>query len=695
MEQSSVTTKAFISKYSDLVLAMVVVGMVGMLIVPLPTFILDLLLTLNIATAVTLLMVSLYIPSAVKLASFPTILLLTTLFRLALNVSSTRLILLQADAGEVIEAFGNFVVQGNYVVGGVIFLILTIIQFLVIAKGSERVSEVGARFTLDAMPGKQMSIDADLRAGAFDLTEARRRRAAVQRESQLYGAMDGAMKFVKGDAIAGIIMTGVNIIAGMVVGIMQLEMSAGDAAKTYTLLTIGDGLVSQIPALLISLTAGIIVTRVAGDEETNLGKDIFGQIMSYPKALAIAAGLLFAFAIIPGLPTVPFVLLGSGLAAIAYRLMGRGGNKATEVEQVAQEVKEEAREQAAQVQVLFPSVMPMSIDLGSELVKSLSEERIQWLKDTIGSMREGVFFETGVKVPNVRVRTDGRNVREWGIGVSIEEIPVESVEFPQGKVFVAERPEALTALGLEVEATTHPMTRRPASWVKAEDASVVEGGGFKVWDGAGYALIRLTASAKANVSRFIGVQETQAMLEQLEGPFPATVQEVVPRQVSLQQLTEVLKRLAEEGISIRNLRGILEILADRARGETDPIVLTERVREGLSRFITHQVARPDGSVVAYLVDRELEDIVSGAVRHAPDGSYLALPPDVTREILAAVRRCVQSDIEKGKTPVLLADQSVRRYIKRLVSLEFPECMVLGFQELDPAHKIQPLGRVAL
>lgn len=694
MQHSGTATRAVIARYSDLVLAVVVVGMVGMLIVPLPTFLLDLLLTLNIATAVTLLMVSLYIPSAVRLASFPTILLLTTLFRLALNVSSTRLILLHADAGEVIAAFGNFVVQGNYVVGGVIFLILTIIQFLVIAKGSERVSEVGARFTLDAMPGKQMAIDADLRAGAFDLAEARRRRGAVQRESQLYGAMDGAMKFVKGDAIAGIIMTAINIIAGIVIGVMQLDMSAGDAARTYTLLTIGDGLVSQIPALLISLTAGIIVTRVAGDEDSNLGSDIFGQIVEYPKALAIAAGLLFVFAIIPGLPTFPFVALGSALGVLAYRLMGRGTDS-TGHEQEMEEVREEAREQAAQVQVLFPSVMPLSVDFGSGLSPMVDDARLAWLRDMIPSMREGVFFETGVKVPNVRIRTDVRNIRARDISISIDEVPVETVEIPEGKVFVAERPDALQRLGIEVHATTHPMTKRPASWVSDADIEAVEKAGFKVWDAAGYALIRLTAVAKTNVARFLGVQETQALLEQLEGPFPATVQEVVPRQLTLHQLADVLRRLAEEGVSIRNMRGILEIIVDRARGETDPIVLTERVREGLSRFITHQVARPDGSVVAYLVDRELEDVVAGAIRHAPDGSYLALPPDVTRDILSAVRRCVQTDVEQGRTPVLLADQSVRRYVKRLVSLEFPECLVLGFQELDPAYKIQPLGRISL
>lgn len=681
--------REIVDRYSDLMLAGAVVAMIGMMIVPLPTLLLDILLTINIATAVTLLMISLYIPNALRLASFPTILLLTTLFRLALNVSSTRLILLKADAGEVIEAFGNFVVQGNYVVGGVIFLILTIIQFVVIAKGSERVSEVAARFTLDAMPGKQMAIDADLRAGAFDLAEARRRRSQVQQESQLYGAMDGAMKFIKGDAIAGIIMTGINLVAGMVIGVIQLEMSAVEAAGKYTLLTIGDGLVSQIPALVISLTAGIIVTRVAGDGESNLGADILGQVTAYPKALAIAAAMLCVLAAVPGLPTVPFLTLAGVLGFLARSFMVAGPKV-----DVVQNVTEDASNQAQKARVLFPAVTPVVLALGTDLSKDLEGARLDWLREMVNTMREGIFFETGVKVPGVRIRTDVADLGPMGFRVEIDEIPVRTGEVRAGSVFLVEEVRDVSALTKDVVETRHPLTRRPACWAPAGEAGRLEAAGHRTWDGAGYVLIALTATLKQHISEFLGVQEVQALIEQLEGPYPAVVQEVIPKHVSLPQLAEILRRLAEEGVSIRNLRAVLQTLAERARGERDVVILTERVREGLGRAITHQYAR-DGQVSAYLIDRGIEDVVSGAVRHTGDGTYLALPPDQSRSILARVRDAVQGDVDGGRVPVLLTDQSVRRYLKRLVATEFPEVAVLSFQELDSSQRLQPMGRIHL
>lgn len=690
-----ITDKAnsVLARYSDVLLAAVVIGMVGMMIIPLPTFLLDMLLTANIATAVTLLMVSLYIPSAVHISAFPSILLLTTLFRLALNVSSTRLILLQADAGEVIAAFGNFVVQGNYVVGAVIFLILTIIQFLVIAKGSERVSEVAARFTLDAMPGKQMSIDADLRAGAFDLNEARARRAHVQRESQLYGAMDGAMKFVKGDAIAGIIITSINIIAGMIVGVVQLDMGAGQAASIYTLLTIGDGLVSQIPALLIAMTAGIIVTRVSSEvEDAHLGSDILGQITAHPRALMIAGVMLLAFGVIPGLPTVPFMLLGFGLGFVAYRL---GRTEVVEDSEVlVEEVEQEAREQSQHQRLMIPTVVPVTVELGPALTQFVGD-RVEWLREMIPSMREGIFYELGVKVPSLRVRTGSSHVEPWGAVISIDEVPVTRCRVNPNSVFLAEAPSSVEAFGLTAVKTKHPITRRVAAWVDVSAKDQLEEAGMRTWDAAGYILIELTACMQKNASEFIGVQETQDLIEQLEGPFPAAVQEVVPKHIGVQELSEILKRLVEEGISIRNLRGILEILADRARGERDAVVLAERVREGMARYITSRFSRANGSVTGYLVDSSIEEMVAGSVRSGEDGTYLALPPDVTRQILDGVGVCVEDDIKAGRAPILLTNQNVRRYIKRIVSLEYPEVVVLGFQELDPAFQIQPMGRVTV
>lgn len=693
MSEITDSTNSILARYSDILLACVVIGMVGMMIIPLPTFLLDLLLTANIATAVTLLMVSLYIPSAVHISAFPSILLLTTLFRLALNVSSTRLILLQADAGEVIEAFGNFVVQGNYVVGAVIFLILTIIQFLVVAKGSERVSEVAARFTLDAMPGKQMSIDADLRAGAFDLNEARRRRAAVQRESQLYGAMDGAMKFVKGDAIAGIIITSINIIAGIIVGVVQLGMPAAEAASIYTLLTIGDGLVSQIPALLIAMTAGIIVTRVSSEvEDAHLGSDILGQITAHPRALGIAGVMLIAFGVVPGLPTVPFMLLGGGLGFVAFRLSRAIPVEAPEAE--VAEMKSDAKQQSEHQRLMIPTVVPVTVEVGPALTQAMGD-RIDWLREMVPSMREGIFYELGVKIPSLRIRASSKHAAPWGLVISVDEVPVSRSMVEPDSVFLSEPPSSVQALQVDARETRHPITNRPASWVATSDAPAIEEAGIRTWDSAGYVLIRLTATMKSHAADFIGVQETQDLLEQLEGPFPAAVQEVVPKQLGVQELSEILRRLVEEEVSVRNLRGILEILAERARGERDPVVLVERVREGLARYITNQYARNDGSVIGYLVDRSIEDMVGGAVRANEEGTYLALPPDVTRQILDGVGKCVESDIKSGRRPILLTNQNVRRYIKRIVTLEYPEVVVLGFQELDPAFQIQPMGRVTV
>lgn len=692
--------RTFLGRYSDLALAGMVIGIIAMLIIPLPTFLLDLLLTLNITLAVTLLMVSLYIPSAIHIAAFPSILLVTTLFRLALNVSSTRLILLKADAGEVIRSFGNFVVQGNYVVGAVIFLILTLIQFLVIAKGSERVSEVAARFTLDAMPGKQMSIDADLRAGAFDLNEARRRRGLVQKESQLYGAMDGAMKFVKGDAIAGIIMTAINIIAGIIVGVVQMGMTGGEAAKIYTLLTIGDGLVSQIPGILIATTSGIIVTRVASeDNPVHLGSDIFSQMLAQPKAIAIAGGLVGLMAIVPGLPTVPFLAMSAMVGMLAYGLFQADGAQTSDLtEKEAEEVaavEDDAREGARQGRALIPALTPLSVDIGGGLTVDLEGERGDWLRDMIPSMREGIFFERGVKIPGIRVRTDSNTCSGREFSISIDEVPVDSGQIPMDRVLVNESVDGLQVFKVETTAAVHPVTGQPAAWVPSAEAAGLEEAGYMTWDTAGYILLRLTAALRKHAHIFVELQMVQGMLEQLEGPYPAVVQEVVPRLIGLQELTDVCRRLADEGISLRNLPRILQILAERARVSKDPVVLSEQVREGLSRYITHKYAGRDGSVIVYLIDRAVEDAIAGAIRTTDQGSFLSLAPEVTRSILAGINKQVKRDVEAGRTPILLTDQRVRRYVKRLASLEIPDVIVVAYQELDPALKIQPLGRIEL
>jgi type III secretion protein V len=652
------------TRYSDLALAGLVVSIVGMMIIPLPTVVLDLLISLNIAVAVTMLLISIYVSEALRIATFPTLLLLTTLFRLALEVSSTRLILLNADAGDVIHAFGNFVVAGNLVVGAVIFLILTMIQFIVISKGSERVAEVAARFTLDAMPGKQMSIDAELRAGHIDHDEARRRRATLARESQLFGSMDGAMKFVKGDAIAGIVVVAVNIIGGLVIGILQRDMDAGTAARTYTVLTIGSGLVAQIPALLISTSAGIIVTRVASEEEGgHLGRDIGTQILGQPKAVAVAAGVLGLLALVPGLPTIPFLTLAAALGFIAWQLLkvvspsarsaleqtaaaadsSAGGGRRAGLPSSARASGEGAY--AALTPVLTPIAVELSPELTAQIAPAGDGGRL--VAELVPLLRERLFAETGIPLPAVRVRGAVPGLTGRSYLLRLNEVPLGRGEIPPRLEHGAEEQIAQDLLDL---------LRRYGH-------------------------------------EFLGIQETQGLLEALERSHPALVREVVPKQVSPTLLADVLRRLAEEGVSLRNLRDILGAMAEWAPLERDPVVLTEHVRASLRRAITFKHANASGVVGAFLLDPLIEDTIREAVHKTATGSYLALEPQISRDILAAIGRSLKDTVAGGPTPVILTIVEIRRYVRRLIENDHPRVAVLSYSELAPEAQVQPLGRV--
>ena len=642
--------RGLLSRYADLALAGLVVAIVGMMIVPLPTPLLDLLISVNIAAAVTLLLVAIYVSDALKIATFPTLLLLTTLFRLALEVSATRLILLRADAGEVIRAFGNFVVAGNLVVGAVIFLILTMIQFLVVSKGSERVAEVAARFTLDAMPGKQMSIDAELRAGHIDHNEARRRRAALARESQLFGSMDGAMKFVKGDAIAGIVVLAVNIVGGLVIGIVQRGMDAGTAAHTYTVLTIGEGLVAQIPALIISTSAGIIVTRVASEEEGgHLGRDIGLQIMAQPKALAIAAGLLALLAIVPGLPTVPFLTLALLLGAVAWKLLrtaaptaetvatGPGGAAVARAGAPGGAAADEA--------LLSPLLTPIAVEVSPELGAYLDG----FASEVVPRLRERLFAELGLPLPAVRLRV-GAGVVALAEGAFV--IRLNEVPLARGEIARDDWGAAGARLGDEV-----------------------------------LALLRRYGH------ELFGLEEAQALLDALERTHPALVREVVPKLVSLVLFTDIARRLVEEGISLRNLRDILGALAEWAPHDRDPVALTEHVRGALRRVITHRYAGDAGALAAYLLDPLIEDAIRDSVQKTATGSYLALEPQLSHDIVAAIGRAVGPGATGGA--VLLTGAEIRRYVRRLIESEHPNLPVLSFQELAPEAQIRPIARISV
>ncbi len=628
---------------ADAALAAVVVAMVGIMVVPLPTWLLDLLLASNLAISVSILLVTMYVTGALQVAAFPTLLLLTTLVRLALNVSSTRLILLRADAGQVIQAFGSFVVSGNYVVGAVVFLILALIQYIVVAKGSERVAEVGARFALDAMPGKQMAIDSELRAGSIDHHEAQQRRRTLSRESQFYGAMDGAMKFVKGDVIASFVITLINIGAGLAIGVGQRGMPFTSALQRYALLTIGDGLVSQIPSLILATSAGILVTRVSGEDTGNaLGQELSSQLLGVPKALRVAGIFVLGLALVPGLPTLPFLVIGALLVLVSWP-----GRERPEPAWSTPSVGGAAR----------PSRLPApwSLSASEVLYQRLGSSRQQasgadpGLAAAAEMARERLFQELGVIVPPCRL------VRGSWPGnaalLSIGEVPAKTLTVPE-----------------ELEA--------PAATLFLSQA--------------------LAEVLIARAPDFMGLQPAQSLLEELQRVAPASVQQVVPKLVSLATLSEILRRLVEEGVSVRDLASILEALAQVAHVEKDPLVLTEHVRSWLRRSITYEVTRGSGLLEPLTLDESIEEVIRGAISQTAAGSFLTLSPAAGRDIVSSLRRALEACPEElQRRPVLLTQPDVRRFVRKLIESDLPGARVVTFSELLPETTIRAAGTATL
>lgn len=663
----------------ELVFAGLVVGVVALLVLPLPTPLLDVLLSANLAFSVVLLLTGLYVAHPLRLSTFPSLLLIATLFRLALNVSSTRLILGQADAGRVIDAFGGFVVQGNYVVGAVVFLILTVIQFVVIAKGSERVAEVAARFSLDAMPGRQMAIDADLRAGALTLAEARARRADLQRESKLFGALDGAMKFVKGDAIAGMIVTVVNVVGGLVIGIVQQGMDPAEAARTYTLLTIGDGLVSQIPALLVAIAAGLVVTRVAGPDgaaSRDLGSEVAEQLAGHPRVFGLSGALLVGLAVVPGLPVGPFGVIGASLLATNVALVRRRRRPA--------DVDDEEPVGATTNDTpLAPLASPLTVTLGSGIAEALrARGDEQALRDEIRHLREAWFLRTGVRLPAVRVR--------WGHGaadrvrIDVYETHARTQRVDPNRVLVFGASSALEALG--GEPVLHPVSGAPGRRIPVAAADAAESAGCDVLSLLRQVVLEIAAAANGSADRFVGIAEVRASLDAIEATHGALVDAVVPRPVPVARLAGVLRRLAAEGVSIRDLRGILEALAEDATEDDDVIALTEIARRGVAHG---QMARhaPDGVLRAVLVDPAIEQTVRDAITRDGGRPGLALAPAVTDEILAAF----DGVVPPGQAMRVLTSSDIRRYLRQLLALRFDRVTVLGTGELTPGIRVEQIG----
>ncbi|RKY70141.1 MAG: flagellar biosynthesis protein FlhA, partial [Candidatus Latescibacterota bacterium] len=580
-----------ITQHSDVYLAVAVIAIIGVMIVPLPPRLLDVFLAFNITFALVTLLMTMYITKPLELSIFPGLLLITTLLRLSLNVASTRLILGEAYAGEVISAFGNFVVKGNYVIGFVVFLILVVIQFVVITKGAGRIAEVAARFTLDAMPGKQMSIDADLSAGLITDAEARKRREDISREADFYGAMDGAGKFVRGDAIAGLVITAINILGGLAIGVLQKGMPLSQALHTYTLLTIGDGLVAQIPALILSTAAGVIVTRAASEE--NMGMELATQMLAKPRAILVAAGALLIFAIIPGLPTVPFLLLATLAGGVAY------STRKAKQKQIEEEAIKVSRAKPQERIEDYLRMDTLEIEIGYGLIPLVAPEQGGDLLDRVTAIRRQCASELGLVVPPVRIR-DNLQLKP-----NEYKIKIKGVEIAQGEVM----PESYLAMNPgcaqgEIEGidTTEPAFGLPAKWITEKEKEQAELLGYTVIEASAVLATHLTEVIKSNAHEILGRQDVQNLLDNLKKNYPAVVEGVVPQQISVGTVQKVLQNLLRERVPIKDLLTIMETLADYASLVKDTETLTEYVRHALGRTICQLYKNQDGSISVITVD---------------------------------------------------------------------------------------------
>jgi type III secretion protein V len=689
---------AIATSRNDILLAAIVMAIVFMMILPMPTAVMDVLIAANITLSCVLLMVAIYLPSALAFSSFPAVLLVSTLFRLGISISTTRLILLDGDAGHIIDTFGNFVVGGNLVVGLVVFLILTLVQFIVITKGSERVAEVAARFSLDGMPGKQMSIDADLRAGAIQMDEARRRRSVVEKESQLYGAMDGAMKFVKGDAIAGLIIVAVNLLGGLLIGSVQRGMSTSEAALTYSILSVGDGLISQIPALLTAICAGIIVTRVpTGDKPSNVGSDIGAQIMAHPRALIIAAVIALGIGLIPGMPTLVFLTLAALIGVTGFALLGgsrpsggrgaagSGGGSSDGAFGGQGDTPPEAGQPTK-----FAPAEPATLEIAEALAAEIDEGTIT---SEFPAVRYAIYQDLGVPLPEIRLRRS-KQLRDRSYQVLLFEVPIGQGALKSGSVLVREGSRNLDAMGIPYERDTGGLANESAFWVAREHALALDGAGVPYLLPHQVPNWHLSILLSRHASQLVGIQETRQLLTAMEENFGELVKEA-HRVMPIQKIAEVLQRLISEDISIRDMRAVLEALVEWAQKEKDIVLLTEYVRMGLKRYISHKYSNGQKFLPAYLLAPDVEDVVRDAIRQTAGGSYLALDPEKSQALLDSIRRTVGSLETTVAKPVILTSMDIRRYVRKLIEQDLYQLPVLSYQELVPEVNVQPLARVDL
>ena len=677
-------TSEFLSKHSDIVLAVGVMGVLVTLIIPLPTPVLDVLLAVNIAYMVLLMMVVLSVNSPLELSTFPSLLLIGTLFRLALNVASTRLILLDGYAGRIIEGFGQFVVGGQMVVGLIIFLIIIVIQFIVITKGAERISEVAARFTLDAMPGKQMSIDADLSAGLIDEHEARRRRQTIMKEADFYGAMDGASKFIRGDAIAGVVIVLINIIGGVILGLTR-GMSVPQALKTYSLLTVGDGLVTQIPAVVISTAAGILVTKAASEQA--LSRELSGQMFRNHRAVGIAAGITFAFMLLPGLPAMPFLVLGLVLTGIT---LSRRNSLAVQKAKPKVEEGDASRQAAGEEDVIRQLLQPdrVSVEVGYGLIQLIDPQKGGTLLDRIKALRKKFARELGVVMPkvhivdNVELETNSYRIKLAGHKVA------EGVIYPG--YLMAMKPEG-DVKGLQGIKAKEPSFGLSVVWIRRADKETAEAKAFTVVDPDSVFITHLSEVLRRHAHEILSRQDVQQLVENVKKTNPTVVSELIPDVLSLGQVQQVMENLLAEGVPVNNLSQILEQLGVYARQVKDPAALTELARKSLGRAICAKFADASGRMNVLSLDPHLEEEIRAALEKADGEVRVSLTPTRLRQIIAGISEQAQSAFRAGSETVILTDAQIRPYVRGIVSRVFPDVPVISYDEIAEGVQVNNVG----
>jgi len=692
MAEAQVTTgrNAFLdsARSSSAMIAMGVIAILMVMIIPIPTFLLDILLSFSIAISIIILLMSMYVLKPLQFSVFPSVLLMVTLLRLSLNVASTRLILLHGSegtsaAGHVIQAFGTFVVGGNYVVGLIVFLVLVLINFVVITKGATRVAEVSARFTLDAMPGKQMSIDADLNAGLISDTDARRRRVEIEQEANFYGAMDGASKFVRGDAVAGILIVLVNIIGGLIIGVLQMGMPVADAARNYTLLTVGDGLVTQVPALIVSTAAGLLVTRTASS--TELGDEVKSQLFTQPRALATAAVMLFVFALIPGMPKISFIIVAGIIAFVAYRVVQSIAKKKLEEETQEKEVPPTAEP----VDAIAP-LDAMGLEVGYALIPMVDASQGGELLQRIKALRRQLATEMGFVMPAIHIR-DNLKLKPDEYSVLLK-----SVEVAHGSVMVGHHlvisvdDKTMKIKGIP---TKEPAFGLPAMWVTDRDKDSIMAKGYVVVDPATVMTTHLTELTKTYADELMGRQEVQSLVDNLEQLYPRVVKEIVPKVVPINLLHRVLQRLLRERISIRDLLTIIETMGEYVAMSKNADILTGYVRQALGRAITKQYQDRDGNITVMIMSPDIEDKISRSISHTEHESFVSPDPNLVKKMVASLQKMVTAFTTSGLQPIVLCSPNTRIHFRKILEKFYPNVVILAHNEISREANIKSLGMV--